>query len=734
MILLSRFRDRLSHELRGQIERMTTVGTMDIHWYTPMQQGDGIVFKCLRGDKSKTIILRMMNRLTAPKAEFVVVLLATLLGLGVAVWLSTYLTGWWLSLVWAGTAVFLITFFTFYGQRTRHTLDLLRRQIETTSAFSQEITAHRDFSALLTQIASLIKNQFQYDYVGLFVLDKANVITSFAQVGEQQHHDIQVGHSLTEEEPMAVAAMSRQPVCINDGICDTPYVQSNLLPAMRSELALPLLIGHKLIGVLNIQSRNPAGFAKDHILVLQSLATQTAVTLRNANLYERETNRRQLAETLYDTGVALSGTLNRQKVLDLVLEQLETIVHYDRASLLVDRQNELEFVAARGFPTESDPSQIRIPLAGADEDDIYLQMHRTKQPLLIPDVSQASWTHMEGLPLAKSWLGIPLIHGEQVIGMLSLVRETGDAYSYEDIAPATTFAVQAAVALENANLYNEIARFNHQLEYEIQQRTEAVLQLARLDQAKSDFINIAAHELRTPLTALKGYSQMLLQDPYIARSESHRQMVSSMVQGTMRLHEIVNNLLNVARIESETLTLHAQPISLSLLLQRIHRNIQKTIEERDLIITLEDLSGLPEVTADIDALHTVFSHLIANAIKYTPDGGSINISGQRVAANGRPESVEIVISDTGIGIDPDVQELIFTKFYQLGEVDYHSSGQTKFKGGGPGLGLAIVRGIIEAHGGQVWAESPGYDEHICPGSRFHVLLPLQPLLNNEKPH
>jgi signal transduction histidine kinase len=333
-----------------------------------------------------------------------------------------------------------------------------------------------------------------------------------------------------------------------------------------------------------------------------------------------------------------------------------------------------------------------------------------------------------GLPVAKSWLGIPLIHDEQVIGMLSLVRETEDAYSVEDIAPATTFAVQAAVALENANLYNEIARFNRQLEYEIQQRTEAVLQLARLDQAKSDFINIAAHELRTPLTTLKGYSQMLLQDPYIARSESHQQMVNSMLQGTIRLHEIVNNLLNVARIENETLTLHAQPISLSLLLQRIHRDIQKTIDERNLTLTLGDLDSLPEVTADIDALHTVFSHLIANAIKYTPDGGSITISGHRVAANGRPESVEIIISDTGIGIDHDVQELIFTKFYQLGKVEYHSSGQTKFKGGGPGLGLAVVRGIIEAHGGQVWAESPGHDEQTFPGSQFHVLLPLQPLL------
>jgi signal transduction histidine kinase len=428
--------------------------------------------------------------------------------------------------------------------------------------------------------------------------------------------------------------------------------------------------------------------------------------------------------------LALSGTLDRHKILDVVLEQLATIVAYDRASLLIHRQNEMEIVAARGFPPESNPLQIHIPLDSDDEEDVYLQINRSKRPLVITDLSHhTNWIHVEGLPRAKSWLGTPLIHGEQVIGMLSLVRETDNPYSQDDVAPATTFAVQAAVALENAKLYNEIARFNHQLEYEMQQRTEAVLQLARLDQAKSDFINIAAHELRTPLTTLKGYSQMLLQDDLIANSEMHHNMVNSMFHSTVRLHEIVNNLLNVARIENETLTLHAQPISLGPLLQRIERSVKTAVIERSITLTVNDLSQLPEITADLDSLHTVFSHLIANAIKYTPDGGTITISGQATTLEGQTPGIEIIVSDTGIGIDPDVQELIFTKFYQLGKIEYHSSGQTKFKGGGPGLGLAIVRGIIEAHGGQVWAESSGNDEQTFPGSQFHIQLPLQPHLN-----
>lgn len=669
-----------------------------------------------------------MNRLSESKTEFVVVLLFLLLGLAAAAWLSTITTGLGRLVVWLATAVFLIILFVFVRQRATAKADLMRRQIETSSAFSQEITAYLDFPALLNQIATLIKNQFQYDYVGLIVLNDNHVVTHLAQVGPPQ--PIEIGQSFATDEAIGAAASRRQAIWLNNGAANVPGVQSTLLPTMRSELALPLIIGHKFMGVLTIQSQNPRGFDDDHILVLQSLAAQTAVTLRNANLYEREANRRQLAETLYDVGLALSGTLDRQKVLDLVLEQLATIVAYDRASLLIHRGDELEIVAAHGFPPQSNPLQIRIPLQDADEEDVYLRIHRTKRPLVLPDISQqANWTHVDGLPIARSWLGTPLIHGKQVIGMLSLVRERDNPYGPEDIAPATTFAVQAAVALENANLYNEIARFNHQLEYEMQQRTEAVLQLARLDQAKSDFINIAAHELRTPLTTLKGYSQMLLHDPYVANSETHRNMVNSMYQSAVRLHEIVNNLLNVARIENETLTLHAQPISLTLLLQRIRRAVQTAVTERHLTLTLHDLSKLPEVTADLDSLHTVFSHLVANAIKYTPDGGTITITGQKATLDEEVPGVEIVVSDSGIGIDPDVHELVFTKFYQLGKVEYHSSGQTKFKGGGPGLGLAIVRGIVEAHGGRVWVESSGQDEQTCPGSQFHVLLPLQPLLN-----
>jgi signal transduction histidine kinase len=496
---------------------------------------------------------------------------------------------------------------------------------------------------------------------------------------------------------------------------------------MRSQLVLPLVAGQKLMGVLDIQSRNMAAFGADHILALQSLAAQTAVAVRNAILYQRESNRRHMAETLYEIGLALSGTLDREEVLGNILEQLDSVVPYERAALLVHDNHELEIVAARGFPPDSQPLQIRVSLDTSNEDDIYLIIHRTKKPLVIPDVTrQPNWTHVSGLPEARSWLGVPLIHEREVIGMLSLVREREEAYSQDDAAPATTFAVQAALALYNAELYNRIDQFNRQLAYEVEQRTEAVIQLARLDQAKTDFINVAAHELRTPLTTIKGYSQMLLQEATIAENQYHHELVTGIFQGSIRLHEVVNNMLNVAKIDNQALELHFQPLSLGHLLERVHLSLAEALAQRNLLLVVEPMTAVPEIEGDVEGLRSVFSHLLLNAIKYTPDGGRITITHSLLPDGDTavPSHVEIVVTDTGIGIPPDARELIFSKFFQTGQIALHSSGKTKFKGGGSGLGLAIVRGIVEAHNGRVWAESVGYDEDNLPGSHFHVLLPI----------
>jgi len=659
--------------------------------------------------------------------EMVLVFVAALAGLSVITLLVNRFGGGQIVVELIVTAVIITIIVEISRFRTFQKLDLLRLQAETSGSLGQEITANTELDILLKEITDLIQDEFKYENVGIALTDNHNKLTHYIHTGTGAYM-LASEQYLNPEDALGYVAANKSFVCINSGKLDGSEVQPTLLPGMRSQLALPLAIGEQISGVLDIQSHDAIAFDSDHILVLQSIAAQTAVTIRNTILYQREASRRDFAETLYNIGLSLAGTLNREEVLGNILEQLEAIVPYHRGSLLVhnEEEEELEIVAARGFPEDSQPLQIKIPLDTGDDNDIFRTIYRTQTPLVIPDVSkQKNWQYVEGLPEAISWLGVPLLHDNHVIGMLSLVRERGQAYSEDDAFPATTFAGQAALALHNAELYNQIEKFNEQLSYEVQRRTEAVIQLARLDQAKTDFINVAAHELRPPLTTIKGYSQMLLNEKEVTENVYQNDLVSGIYSGAMRLHEIVNNMLNVAKIDNETLDLHFQQVNLAHLLDRVCSSLENTLKERKLVLNVQPLAGLPEIEADLAGLRTVFNHLLMNAIKYTPDGGEISISHKTVKKGKDTGQVEVVVSDTGIGIAPETQELIFTKFFQTGKVALHSSGKTKFKGGGPGLGLAIVRGIIEAHHGQVWVESPGYDETTLPGSKFHVRLPLK---------
>ena len=206
---------------------------------------------------------------------------------------------------------------------------------------------------------------------------------------------------------------------------------------------------------------------------------------------------------------------------------------------------------------------------------------------------------------------------------------------------------------------------------------------------------------------------------------SATELVQVILDNSNRINEAIDNMLDVTQIDSDTLTLKKNELQLDLVLQGVNREFEKALAERNIQIDIEGLNTLPVVSADPELLHKAFYHILSNAIKFTPDGGKIYVTGHVIInTNGASTDVEISFRDTGIGIDPVNQELIFEKFYQTGDSLLHLSGKTKFKGGGPGLGLVIVRGILEAHHGQVWVESPGHDEETCPGSTIYIRLPL----------
>jgi signal transduction histidine kinase len=170
---------------------------------------------------------------------------------------------------------------------------------------------------------------------------------------------------------------------------------------------------------------------------------------------------------------------------------------------------------------------------------------------------------------------------------------------------------------------------------------------------------------------------------------------------------------------------HLEKVMLGPLLRLIQKEYAEDLEARRITLSLDpEINACPPLLADPELLKKALNHVIVNAIKFTPDGGSIFIGAQPVEVDGQGRYCEIRVRDTGIGIDPENHKLVFEKLYQLGKVELHSSGRTKFKGGGPGLGLAISAGIVKAHKGKIWVESPGYDEEKLPGSTFIIQIPV----------
>ncbi len=497
------------------------------------------------------------------------------------------------------------------------------------------------------------------------------------------------------------------------------------------------LVSSALLRVMLVQQKEQAQSEVQRLLneardrttelaIAKEFAERTAA--ENAKLYSSEQTRRQIAEALTKSVRQLSSLGAVTDVPQQIITQLSMLIPHDRSAIFREDINGTpRLVAHAGFPMDAPVETLSYTLRGTN---VYHFIAKQSEPLIIGDIkNMQNWKQPDWVPDDRAWLGIPLYAKTKVIGMLTISRAAPASFNQDDVLLANTFAIQASIALENARLYDDLNRFNQMMERMVEQRVDelnsAYQTLAKLDKNKSDFIQVAAHELRTPLTVIKGYLGMIKATSVVQESPSLRQVMDGIIQGTDRLHQIVNSMLDVARLENQVLTPHLEAVTLGPVLRLVCKSYLEDLEERQIKLELDTgINTMPPLLADSELLKKALDNVLVNAIKFTPDGGSIFIDAKPVQVNGHGEFCEIRIRDTGIGIDPANHKIVFEKLYQLGKVELHSSGRTKFKGGGPGLGLAIAAGIVKSHRGRIWVESPGYDEEKMPGSTFILQIPL----------
>ena len=437
---------------------------------------------------------------------------------------------------------------------------------------------------------------------------------------------------------------------------------------------------------------------------------------------------------------AIGGVFDLDELIVVTLEQLRIILNAQRGGLIMisdptGTRATTGNLTLRLHPTgNSDLADLegKISVSGP----IFTQMLTERLPVLQFDidynpefsgVSEEERAFFKKLNMAAY---APIIAQGECIAILASGNKVSDiSYTIEDLELLSTLANQMGIALRNARLVDDLKRREKEAIVANLELQETKDQLEHLDSVKTDFITIASHELRTPLAQVRGYTDIIeaLNDQGMLDPEQLGSMTANLRKATDRMEDLIRNMLDVSQIDVNAMDLRFTNVSIVNVVTMAVEPMTEAIRDRKQMLSVRGLRGLPEVEADMKRMVQAFQNVINNSVKFTPDGGRIEITGS-VHTNTKRNRDEIIIAikDDGIGVDHKNQELIFEKFVRAQDPSLHSTGKTKFMGAGPGLGLTIARGVIEGHGGTIWVESERFDPVNMPGSCFYIVLPVKP--------
>jgi len=501
----------------------------------------------------------------------------------------------------------------------------------------------------------------------------------------------------TEPWPLSAGIAGRvirtgEPALVADVSQDPDYRAAQ--PATRSQLTVPIRREEQVIGIINVESPELAAFDQDDLTFIQRLADHAAIAIENARLYRQSQQRAEEMALLYDISLAVSAHLTLEEVLEAVYRRLRDV--WDPPVFFIALYDEVD--DALEFPLYMDRGQRLEPFRQrlAEQSGFWAWIVRQRQPILIHDwQEEASSSPVQGIPigdLTRSWLGVPLLAGDRLVGVMALQDYAPNSYGEEHKRLLSTIAGEVAIALENARLYEGVKQAN---------------------QAKSEFIDFVAHELKQPMTAMQGYARLLTMGVGGELNDTQKQFVQVINANIERMGKLVNDLLEISRLEAGRIKLKLAAVQLREVIEETVTNTRTEIEARHHRLEVEVPDDLPPVLGDRERLVQILTNLVSNAYKYTPDGGTI-----RIAVDGReqgqipPDHLLVSVSDTGIGMSPQELARLEEKFFRAD----HSLVRSQ---PGTGLGISITRNLVALHGGEFMVESkPGV------GSTFRFTVPI----------
>ena len=417
----------------------------------------------------------------------------------------------------------------------------------------------------------------------------------------------------------------------------------------------------------------------------------------------------------------LSSTLFVYKIYQYISDSLLAALHVKTIGVFIYNEKTKKYENRYGYGEET-----RYEKSFIEDRGFYTAHLKRNQVILIDEIKKEAYVrHKNTFDLLTGYgikLIVPLSVKDKVIGILTLgAKETGEIYNNEDIQLLEIVAAQAAIAIENALHYEEIRNFSKKLQWEVEKATEELIRansrLRQLDQAKSEFVSIASHQLRTPLTVIKGYISMIREGNFGKVSPKFVKPLEMVYESNERLIQLVENLLNISRIESGRLRFNFEMIQIEDILASVANELSSPAEKRGLKIIFErPPTPLPKTLLDREKIRQVILNLIDNAIKYGKQG-NINVTVGR-----EHDYILVSVSDNGIGIRSDDLADMFEKFTR-------GTGTQLLDTEGTGLGLYVADQMIKAHKGRIWAESAGENK----GSVFSFTLPIKQKLEFGEP-
>ncbi|MFQ5617175.1 MAG: ATP-binding protein, partial [Anaerolineales bacterium] len=470
--------------------------------------------------------------------------------------------------------------------------------------------------------------------------------------------------------------------------------------ATRALLVVPMQIRDDVIGVIEVINKaDRSPFTPDDQRLLTAFTAQAAVAIQNARLFTM-------------TDQALAARVEELSVMQRIDRELNASLDLSRAMhitldwamrqseagaglvAIIDQEDEnVRVMASQGYDLDFDDQQNAAILTTLPPIQEAIYRQSSQQALSTQSENGFEYLH----PDAQNQIVIPIRREQQTIGVVFLESEQPEIFTDETLAFLTRLSDHAAIAISNAQLYTAVEAANI---------------------AKSDFVSFVSHELKTPMTSIRGYTDLLAAGAVGVVNDAQSGFLSTIRSNVDRMATLVTDLADISRIEAGRLRLDFGAVSIKGIIDEVVRSARGQIDEKKQTLALNVPDDLPMVWGDRIRLVQVLTNLISNAHKYTPNEGAItiraeNIENQEDIPTGAiPEVIRITVKDSGIGIEPEDQKRIFSKFFRSDDPKARESP-------GTGLGLNITKNLVELQGGCVWFES-----EFRKGTAFHFTIPV----------